>query len=387
MKLAFVTDNGFSRKNGMFFYSGANVQHYYTVTKHFEDIVFVARNNSYEPSSNVISNKYQVYLVDSIVSGKDILNNYKKLDKILERVIIESDIVMCFGINGYFAYRKAQRYKKPVLIYVGGCVYDTLINMNSYLKKMSAPIVKFFVKIMIKNANYVHYVDQYLVDRYPTKGNYLICPSVRISIDQNAIIFRKKSIVQKSKITKIGLIGYANNKIKGIDTAIRSLKLLGDKFKLEVVGRGDHSWLDNLAKRLNVENQVKFLGILSGREVIFKWLDSIDIYIQPSLTEGMPRATIEAMSRGCPIVSSNAGGLKNIIDKEFRIKSGDYIELANKINSLSKDKVKMFEQGNKNFIVASQFNSIILDKKRNNFYEGIHDDLLERFNNFIGENI
>ena len=50
MKLLFVTDNGFSSKGEDYYYSGANIQHYSTVTKHFDDIVFIARNSIYESS-------------------------------------------------------------------------------------------------------------------------------------------------------------------------------------------------------------------------------------------------------------------------------------------------------------------------------------------------
>ena len=52
---------------------------------------------------------------------------------------------------------------------------------------------------------------------------------------------------------------------------------------------------------------------------VFEWLDTIDLYVQPSLTEGMPRAAIEAMSRGCPVVVSDVGGLKNLVDKNIEL--------------------------------------------------------------------
>lgn len=375
MKLAFITDNGFSEKDGIFFYSGANVQHYSTVTQNFEEIIFVARKNIYDSSSNPISSQYPVYLINSIASKKSLLKNFKELDRILESVVKESDIVMCFGLNGYFAYKKAKKYNKPVISYIGGCVYDTLVNMDSYLKKMSAPILMSMVKEMVRGSNYVHYVDQYLIDKYPSKGLHLICPSAKIDIDQDVINLRKEKIKNDKSKTVVGIIGYTHNKIKGIDTAIKALKILGSNYKLQIVGRGDHSWLDSLARQYNVEKQIEFLGVLSSRDEVFEWLDSIDIYIQPSLTEGLPRATIEAMSRGCPVVSSNAGGLKNLIDTQYRITGGDYTNLALKIQKINQNQNVLIEEATKNFEKSKKFRSEILDEKRNAFYQMIYQDL------------
>ncbi len=49
---------------------------------------------------------------------------------------------------------------------------------------------------------------------------------------------------------------------------------------------------------MGLENQIKLLGPLSHDE-IFEWLDSIDIYIQPSLLEGLPRALWRQWLVGC----------------------------------------------------------------------------------------
>ncbi|MFD0961663.1 glycosyltransferase [Paenibacillus chungangensis] len=371
MKLVFVTDNGFSNKNDEYYYSGANVQHYSTVSKHFDDITFIARNSPHEQSSSQVSEKYQVHLIDSFTSGKNSFNNFKRLNFILDDVIRQSDVVMCFGINGYLAYKKAQKYNKPTIAYVGGCVFDTLKYMDSKFRRISAPIIMSMMKEMVRNASFVHYVDHYLLERYPTKGQYLICPSAKIDIDHSVLTKRVEKIINQKEITTIGLIGYTHNKIKGIDTGIKALQQLENHYKLQVVGRGDHRWLTKLAKSLNVEHRVEFLGVLPGRDDVFKWLDSIDLYIQPSLTEGMPRATVEAMSRGCPVVSSNAGGLKSIIDKKYRIKEGDFSELANKIRFLNREQTHLIEEANKNFEMAKNFDSVLLDKKRNNFYTTI----------------
>lgn len=375
MKLLFVTDNGFSSKNGEFYYSGANVQHYSTVTSFFDEIIFIARNSKFESSSSKISSKYKTYLVDSITSGRRFIKNYVDLNKILEKEIKEADIVMCFGLNGYLAYKKAKKYSKPVIAYVGGCVYDTLINMDSKLKRLSAPLIAKAIQEMVLNAEYVHYVDEYLLERYPTKGKYLICPSAKIDVNESALLKRINKIDNEESKIILGVIGYTHNRIKGIDTAIKALHLLNNNYVLQVVGRGDHSWLDKIANELEVQNRVEYLGVLDGRKKIFDWLDSVDIYLQPSLTEGMPRATLEAMSRACPVVSTSVGGLKTLIESKYRIEKEDYNKLAQIIEKLAKEKETMRKVASRNFDISKNYQSNVLDEKRHNFYAMIRKNV------------
>ena len=95
--------------------------------------------------------------------------------------------------------------------------------------------------------------------------------------------------------------------------------------------------------------------------------DSLDIYIQPSKLEGLPRAVIEAMSRGCPVLGSDVGGIPELLDNECLFKKGSskaiFESLLRMINSdISKYAKKNYEKAN----------DYLLDKietKRNNFYE------------------
>lgn len=378
MKLLFVTDNGFSSKGEAFYYSGANIQHYSVVTRYFEEVVFIARNSEYESSSRKIPSKYRTYLIESITSGRNFIENYLEINKVIESEVKDADAVMCFGLNGYLAYKKAKKYNKPTIAFIGGCVYEILKNMDSLIKRSLAPIMRNMIKEMAKNSDFVHYVDDFLYDRYPTNNKYLICSDAAIEIDENVIDLRLKKIQSKSNENNItiGIIGYTHNKIKGIDTAIRAISLLREKYQLQVVGRGNHEWLDRLADELKVSERVKFLGILNGREKVFNWLDSIDIYIQPSLTEGMPRATLEAMSRGCPIISTSVGGLKTLIDSEDRISVGDYNRLAVRIEEISKDQDLFIDRATRNFEIAKLYEYNKLNNVRNKFYEQIIESLI-----------
>ena len=83
-----------------------------------------------------------------------------------------------------------------------------------------------------------------------------------------------------------------------------------------------------------LESHITFIGNIKN---IPEFLSALDIYIQPSVTEGFPLSVLEAMASKLPIISSNAGGLKEmIIDGENGItyESGDISKLEKTIHKM-----------------------------------------------------
>ncbi len=69
--------------------------------------------------------------------------------------------------------------------------------------------------------------------------------------------------------------------------------------------------LEFLVEKLGVSNHVKLLGY---EKEIEKFLGVIDLFILPSLTEGLPISLLEAMAYGRPVIGSRVGGIKEVIE-------------------------------------------------------------------------
>ena len=106
---------------------------------------------------------------------------------------------------------------------------------------------------------------------------------------------------------------------------------------------------------------MKFLGPLSHEEV-FQYLDNVDIYIQPSKQEGLPRALVEAMSRGCPALGSKTGGIPELLNKDFIFQKGAVDEICALLERL--DKETMYEEAIRNFEKAKEFDRDLLERRR-----------------------
>lgn len=103
--------------------------------------------------------------------------------------------------------------------------------------------------------------------------------------------------------------------MKGLDHLIRALALLQERqnLKLRIVGAGEcREALEQLAQTQGVGGRVFFAGHKQGRDLLDEF-DGFDIYVFPSLWEGLPYSLLEAMRAGLPIVSTNVGGIPEAI--------------------------------------------------------------------------
>mgnify|MGYP001477453972 FL=1 len=170
----------------------------------------------------------------------------------------------------------------------------------------------------------------------------------------------------------IGTTAAVNVRYKGQQYVIQALGKLKKKgitnYEYQLVGAGDQSYLKSIAQKYDVVDQVKFLGPKRHDEV-FKWLDSIDIYVQPSRQEGLPRALIEAMSRGLPAFGAKTAGIPELLQEEFLFSNTrkNIDEICNIL--INFDKEKMIKQANFNFKVAKRYDRLTIEKRRQEFFK------------------
>lgn len=279
---------------------------------------------------------------------------------------------------------EALKQGKPYGVEVVGCAWDSLYHYGSLRAKAVAPISYVLTKRAVKDASYVLYVTKdFLQKRYPTRTiNQTYCSNVQIpALDEMILEKRLKhlSITDKGRI-KLGLIGNYSANYKGIDLAIRALANLksdGVNCELQVVGGGDPDRYLQLAHDCQVSNRVNFVGRLSSGFEIFNWLDQIDIYLQPSRVEGLPRALIEAMSRGLPAVAARVGGIPELLPEEYLFTKNNWKQLSNKLGLLLQNENKMIAEAKRNFIMANQYTDQVLSDKRKQFWKEYAESLNE----------
>ncbi len=144
-----------------------------------------------------------------------------------------------------------------------------------------------------------------------------------------------------------------------------------DHFTLHILGPGDKDQYQKKINRLGLATHIKLDGIRQSGEPVWQWLREMDLYIQPSFQEGVPRAMIEAMAQGLPVIGSNAGGIPELISTDMIIPRGDANALADKIETVLADEKLRQNQSEKNFKTAHEFDHQILNQIRFEFWGNV----------------
>jgi glycosyltransferase involved in cell wall biosynthesis len=105
--------------------------------------------------------------------------------------------------------------------------------------------------------------------------------------------------------------------------------------------------LQDLVRQLNLERNVRFLGKMEN-ETVWSLLKLCDVFCQPSRSEGMSNALLEAMGCGLPCVATGVGGTPEVLEDGrtgYIVPSEDYQAVAARILSLLHDPERAADMG------------------------------------------
>lgn len=205
-----------------------------------------------------------------------------------------------------------------------------LTNQNSFIH----------IKSVLNEADAIHSVSCSLRQRAIELG----CNPERVSVihrsAESRIQFMKEnySVVGTFSILYIGRFSWE----KGVTVLLKAVKRLKDEgicFHLNLCGSGDPAQIEEVSYLIhcfNIADSVTLHGKIDDHE-LEKILPHIDIYVQPSVYEGVPNTLIKLTPTGIPVVATRTGGIPEIIKDGFNgilVPPCDSITLAEKIKLL-----------------------------------------------------
>ncbi len=302
----------------------------------------------------------------------------READRTLTGLIRESDALIARLPSeiGEAAVRAARRLDKPYAVEVVTCTWDALWNRGGVQGKLYAPLSFASMRRTVRRAPFVLYVTrEFLQRRYPTEGHAVACSNVELPPLDSAALDRRVSGRTAAAPFVIGTIAALTVRFKGIQTALTALgsrRARLPPFEFQVVGAGDPAPWRELASRCGIEEHVSFPGVLPAGQIP-GWLDGLDLYVQPSFQEGLPRGLIEAMARGCPALGSTAGGIPELLGPDCLHRPGDSEALAELIMRAVDDEDWRLEQARANFETAKSYAAPVLDSVRDRFWSEFAD--------------
>lgn len=336
--------------------------------------------------SKINLDRIKIEEMPNILSLNGMVFERRKIQKRLKDIVASTDMIFVRipSFIGNEVIKLAKKMNKKYLVEVGGCAWDSYWN-HSIKGKIVAPYIYLTTKNVVNNASHATYVtNEFLQKRYPTNGKQCICSNVMINKTDDIVLekrIKKIKNMDKNRPIVIGTIAAVDVRYKGQEYMVKAISKLnqeGYNFEYHLVGKGDQTFLLNLAKKYGIEDKVKFLGIMKSHDIL-KYLDNIDIYSQPSKQEGLPRALIEAMSRACPSIGSTTAGIPELLEDNMIFNNGDVNKIYEKLRTITKE--EMIKQAKINFEKAKEYEITILENRRNNFFKEYSDLIVKnKFN-------
>lgn len=392
MKLLVTTDaHIFRTSDGKLWcksiYSYSFWKRYLTV---FDEVRVVARLKDVEIANDkwlrVDGPSVEIYGIPFFQGPIQLMRKYLEISKSLREVYIGCDAAL-FRMpspTGQLVYN-SKRSNIP-------CAVEVVYDPTDDLKSKSGGVIRHYItrkiaydlkKICLK-ANGVSYVTSETIQKnfpsfarkYGEDSQHFESFYSTITLDKDAF-GEPKTYIGKNTFTIAHSDVSMNTERKGEPVLLEAIKIVRDKgFDVKGVFIGDgtlRSKFEKKAKDLGIDDFVEFTGLLASASEVRQKLKDSDMYVFPTLAEGLPRGIIEAMAVGLPCISSPVGGIPELLDKEYLAAPKDvnaYVEIIIKLIS-SPEKMEVISSGN--IEKARKFRNDILQERRNVFYSQIAD--------------
>lgn len=192
---------------------------------------------------------------------------------------------------------------------------------------------------VVRRSDAVVYVTrQWLQDRYPARPG---APTLnRSDVRLVPAAYADAPRGPDRGTLRLVSIGTLQSRNKGQDCLVRVTRELASRgfdVHLDLVGEGRlSSAVRDLAVELGVGDRVHLHGQLNDVADVRRVLDAADVYVAASRSEGLPRATMEAMARSLPVVSTAAGGVGELIEARWLVPADDVAGLADAVAELAR---------------------------------------------------
>jgi glycosyltransferase involved in cell wall biosynthesis len=235
------------------------------------------------------------------------------------------------------------------------------------------------LRLLARRSNAAMYVTRdYLQQRYPLKwGAGFATSDVYIPPDAYSSKPRSRDTFVHSPKTLIYVAMMAQG-YKGHDDMIETLaqaRRVVPDLRLVLVGDGPlRPKIEALADRAGVRESVYFAGKLGHGQAMMSQLDAADLFVMPSRAEGLPRALVEAMARGLPALSTDVGGIPELLPPDCLVPANEPASFARRLVEVINDPDRLSAMSDANLQRSRDYSVDKVTCRMINFYRHIREE-------------
>lgn len=322
----------------------------------YETLLLGGLSEEDEKDSLHITEMYDVHpvLITEMKRTPSIINDYKAYKKICQIIKeFNPDIVHTHASKaGAIGRRAAVKCKVPVIVHTfHGHVF------HSYFGKTKTKIFKTIESRLAKKSTAIIAISEQ--QKIELSKMHKICADDKISVvplgfdllpfytnkEQNRAIVRERFCIEDDTIAIaiIGRLAPIKNHQLFLDSMGIVLSKTNKKVKIFIVGDGsERSFIEKHVEQLNKKHSNAIL-MTSWITNIAEFNAGMDLICLTSKNEGTPVSLIEAQAAGVPVITTNVGGVKDIVchgETGFIVEEQDPKIFANYVLQLLEDEKK-----------------------------------------------
>jgi L-malate glycosyltransferase len=229
---------------------------------------------------------------------------YQSLEQLLNNV--RFDLLHSFFLYpmGFITGLLAKRFGIPNICTVVG---------NDIKKYIFSPEKTAFCKIGLNNADKIVGLSQDLIEM----ADSLTPIKTKSEIIYNSVDIPRlgeKKPNQSFKIGCAGIFKYA----KGLPYLLKALESVSKEYRIEcellgTIRESERPVLEEILNRTGMQEKINIRDAVPNKQ-IYDWLNTLDAFVLPSLTEGCPNILMEAMASGVPCVATKTGANELLLE-------------------------------------------------------------------------
>lgn len=261
----------------------------------------------------------------------------------------------------------------PVLVHVVGDAAEVPVSIGHPALRR---LFRWIARSQVAGAHAAWYVTATTLQRrYPTSAASFGAPNLRVDPGWFAAP-RPRIPINPCRLCFVGSL---EQDYKGLHLLLAALKEVDAlNWTLTVVGDGrQRSRLMGLAEQYGLGERIEWCGFL-GRNEVRTALQAAHLFVLPSLTEGMPRALMEAMAAGAACVASRVGGVPELLPTHALVTPGDVSGLCSVLVRLITNEQARYQLAVECHRRASTFKPDEIDAQRTAFLRAVVETLPSR---------
>jgi phosphatidyl-myo-inositol dimannoside synthase len=245
------------------------------------------------------------------------------------------------------------------------------------IRRLAASAADWLARRQIAGATCAAYVSPTLQTLYPAAAGAPVFFFSDVSLGSDVITRPRPASEFSATPLRLVSVGRLNPE-KGHGVLLQALARLDRaghrEWTLELIGPGPETRaLEGLSQDLGLHDRVTLSGLVPWGPRLFARLDAADLFILPSLTEGLPRAVLEAMSRGLPAIGSAVGGVPDILYPDELVPPGDANALARTIAGYMGDRQRLAAASQRGFDTAMGWRLDVMQAHKRAFFAAVRE--------------